>query len=69
MLNAARWVVFEVATWRDEAGIPTAYPMKDYIVKYEIRKPKYLTGPALTAASGSATTDAEGKSSINKRPI
>jgi hypothetical protein len=33
MLNAARWVVFEVATWRDEAGIPTAYPMKDYTVK------------------------------------
>jgi len=68
MLNAARWVVFEVATWRDEAGIPTAYPMKDYTVRYEIRKPKYLTGPALTAASGSATTDAEGKVVLTSDP-
>ncbi|MEM3951993.1 MAG: carboxypeptidase-like regulatory domain-containing protein, partial [Nitrososphaerota archaeon] len=68
MLNAARWVVFEVATWRDEAGVPTAYPMKDYVVKYEIRKPKYLSGPALTAASGQATTDAEGKVVLTSDP-
>ncbi|MEM2383557.1 MAG: hypothetical protein QW521_05290, partial [Desulfurococcaceae archaeon] len=68
MLNAARWVVFEVATWRDEAGVPTAYPMKDYVVKYEIRKPKYKTGPALTAASGQAITDAEGKVVLTSDP-
>jgi hypothetical protein len=68
MLNAARWVTFVVATWRDEAGVPTAYPMKDYIVKYEIRKPKYEAGPALTAISGTATTDAEGKVVLTSDP-
>jgi len=60
MLRAAKWIVFEVATWRDEAGVPTAYPMPDYVVKYKVR---YWEDGAekVVAAEGAAITDAEGK--------
>ena len=57
MLAAAKQVLFEVLTWRDEAGIATAYPIPGYTVKYVIRQ----TGGGLVAASGEAVTDAEGK--------
>ncbi|OYT43089.1 hypothetical protein B6U84_06580, partial [Candidatus Bathyarchaeota archaeon ex4484_40] len=57
MLAAAKQVLFEVLTWRDEAGIATAYPIPGYTVKYVIRE----TGGGLVAASGEAATDAEGK--------
>jgi len=57
MLNAARWVMFEVLTWRDEAGILTAYPITDYTVKYMIRN----KDAGIIAAEGEAKTDAEGK--------
>ncbi|RLE61974.1 MAG: hypothetical protein DRJ47_11415, partial [Thermoprotei archaeon] len=57
MLNAVRWVMFEVLTWRDEAGILTAYPVTDYTVKYVIRN----KDAGIVAAEGEAKTDAEGK--------
>ncbi|RLE68857.1 MAG: hypothetical protein DRJ43_04880, partial [Thermoprotei archaeon] len=60
MLRAAKWAVFEVATWRDEAGVPTAYPMPDYVVKYRVRY--WEDGvEKVVAAEGAAITDAEGK--------
>ncbi|MCD6260580.1 MAG: hypothetical protein J7J28_02155, partial [Thaumarchaeota archaeon] len=57
MLAAAKQVLFEVLTWRDEAGIATAYPIPGYTVKYVIRE----TGGGFVAAEGEAVTDAEGK--------
>ncbi|RLF98936.1 MAG: hypothetical protein DRN49_05100, partial [Thaumarchaeota archaeon] len=57
MLAAAKSVLFEVLTWRDEAGIATAYPIPDYTVKYVIRNKK----AGVVAAEGEAVTDAEGK--------
>ena len=57
MLAAAKQVLFEVATWRAEAGVPTAYPIPGYTVKYVIRE----TGGGFVAAEGEAVTDAEGK--------
>ncbi len=63
MLNAARWIVFSVTTWRDEGGIPTAYPVTDYLVKYVVKEPYPggEDGVEIIAAEGEATTDAEGK--------
>ncbi|RLG07810.1 MAG: hypothetical protein DRN68_04850, partial [Thaumarchaeota archaeon] len=57
MLAAAKQVLFEVLTWRDEVGIATAYPIPGYTVKYMIRN----KDAGIVAAEGEAVTDAEGK--------
>jgi len=56
MLAAAKSVLFEVLTWRDEAGIATAYPVPNYTVKYVIRN----KDAGVVAAEGTLKTNAEG---------
>jgi hypothetical protein len=38
MLNAARQVSVVLLTWRDEQGVPTAYPVQGYTVKLQARR-------------------------------
>jgi hypothetical protein len=38
MLNAARQVSVALLTWREEQGVPTAYPVQGYTVKLHARK-------------------------------
>jgi hypothetical protein len=38
MLNAARHVSVVLLTWRDEQGVPTAYPVQGYTVKLQARR-------------------------------
>jgi hypothetical protein len=64
MLNAAHQLRFLVLGWRDEQGQPTAYPLEGFTVRYEIRR----KDAALTAASGIATSTAEGTAEIRSDP-
>jgi hypothetical protein len=38
MLNAARQLSVVLLTWRDEQGVPTAYPVQGYTVKLQARR-------------------------------
>jgi hypothetical protein len=38
MLNAAKQVSVVLLTWRDEQGVPTAYPIQGYTVKLQARR-------------------------------
>jgi hypothetical protein len=38
MLNAARQLSVVLLTWRDEQGVPTAYPIQGYTVKLQARR-------------------------------
>jgi hypothetical protein len=64
MLNAAHQLRFLVLGWRDEQGQPTAYPLEGFTVRYEIRR----RDAALTVASGTATSTAEGTAEIRSDP-
>jgi hypothetical protein len=64
MLNAAHQLRFLVLGWRDEQGQPTAYPLEGFMVRYEIRR----KDAALTAASGTATSTAEGTAEVRSDP-
>jgi len=64
MLNAAHQLQFLVLGWRDEQGIPTAYPLEGFTVKYEVRN----KAAGITAASGSAVTDAKGLVTVSSNP-
>jgi len=56
MLNAAKEIMFVALTWRDEAGIATAYPIQGYTVKYAVRN----LDSGIVAAEGEAKTDKDG---------
>ncbi len=64
MLNAAHQLQFLVLGWRDEQGIPTAYPLEGFTVKYEIRN----KAAGITAASGSAVSGADGLVTVASNP-
>jgi hypothetical protein len=63
MLNAAKQVSVVLLTWRDEQGVPTAYPIQGYTVKLQARKlgtpvdTGVLTG--VSDALGFATFDSD----------
>jgi hypothetical protein len=63
MLNAARQVSVVLLTWRDEQGVPTAYPVQGYTVKLQARRltttvdTGVLTG--VSDALGFATFDSD----------
>ncbi len=64
MLNAAHQLQFLVLGWRDEQGIPTAYPLEGFNVKYEIRNLE----AKITAASGTAVSDTNGLATVASDP-
>jgi hypothetical protein len=64
MLNAAHQLQFLALGWRDEQGIPTAYPLEGFTVKYEVRN----KDAGISAVSGSAVTDANGLVTVSSNP-
>jgi hypothetical protein len=64
MLNAARQVSVVLLTWRDEQGVPTAYPVQGYTVKLQARR---LTTTVDTGVL-TAVSDALGFATFNSDP-
>jgi len=64
MLNAARQVSVVLLTWRDEQGVPTAYPVQGYTVKLQARR---LTTTVDTGVL-TGVSDALGFATFNSDP-
>jgi hypothetical protein len=64
MLNAARQLGVVLLTWRDEQGVPTAYPVQGYTVKLQARR---LTTSVDTGVL-TAVSDALGFATFNSDP-
>jgi hypothetical protein len=64
MLNAAKQVSVVLLTWRDEQGVPTAYPIQGYTVKLQARR----LGTPVDTGVLTAVSDALGFATFNSDP-
>jgi len=64
MLNAARQLGVVLLTWRDEQGVPTAYPVQGYTVKLHARK----LGTPVDTGVLTGVSDALGFATFNSDP-
>jgi hypothetical protein len=64
MLNAAKQVSVVLLTWRDEQGVPTAYPVQGYTVKLQARR----LGTPVDTGVLTAVSDALGFATFNSDP-
>lgn len=64
MLNAARQLSVVLLTWRDEQGVPTAYPVQGYTVRLQARK----LGTSVDTGVLSGVSDAYGFVTFDSDP-
>jgi hypothetical protein len=64
MLNAARQLSVVLLTWRDEQGVPTAYPVQGYTVKLQARR----LGTPVDTGVLTGVSDALGFATFNSDP-
>jgi hypothetical protein len=64
MLNAARQVSVVLLTWREEQGVPTAYPVQGYTVKLQARR----LGTTVDTGVLTKTSDAFGFATFDSDP-
>jgi hypothetical protein len=64
MLNAAKQLSVVLLTWRDEQGVPTAYPIQGYTVKLQARR----LGTPVDTGVLTAVSDALGFATFNSDP-
>jgi hypothetical protein len=64
MLNAAKQVSVVLLTWRDEQGVPTAYPIQGYTVKLQARR----LGTPVDTGVLTAVSDTLGFATFNSDP-
>ncbi len=64
MLNAARQLSVVLLTWRDEQGVPTAYPVQGYTVKLQARR----LGTSVDTGVLTSTSDSLGFATFESDP-